>query len=133
MQRLLIIFSLMFIMLTTTVSAKDIDGQFAVYGIGSNSCTQYNQTRAAGRTINEYVTWLEAYLSAFNLIVSNTYDIAGGRNLDEFVDWMDDHCKDNPDQAFVNAVATLTTVLYDSRMNLSPQKDNAAKWNTIPR
>lgn len=133
MQRFMIIVSLIFTMLSTTVSAKDIDGQFAVYGIGSNSCTQYSQSRVAGKTINEYVTWMEAYLSAFNLIVSNTYDIAGGRNLDEFVDWMDDHCKDNPDQAFVNAVATLTTVLYDSRMNLSPQKDNAAKWNTIPK
>jgi hypothetical protein len=133
MQRFMIILSLVFIMLTATASAKDIDGQFAVYGIGSNTCAQYNQNRATGKTINEYVTWMEAYLSAFNLIVSNTYDIAGGRNLDEFVAWMDDHCQANPSQAFVNAVATLTTALYDTRMNLSPEKDNASKWSSITK
>jgi len=129
-RRMLLVTALtMFI--SIPVQAKDIDGQFAVFGAGSNSCEAYLKARASGRGISAYVTWMEAYLSAFNLIVASTYNIAGTRNLEQMLKWTDGYCKDNPQDLYVNAVAALTVALYPERQNLSPGKDNVEKWKSL--
>lgn len=117
--------------LSQPVYAKDIDGEFAVYGVGSKTCAAYLQARAKSGGLGPYVTWMEAYLSAFNLIVASTYNIAGGRDLDAMLKWTDQYCKDNPDELYVNAIAALTVALYPTRINLAPGKDNEQKWKTL--
>jgi len=129
-RRLLIMFSLV-VFLVLPVQAKDIDGQFAVFGAGSKSCEAYLKARATRSGISAYVNWMEAYLSAFNLIVPSTYNIAGTRNLDQMLKWTDDYCKENPQDLYVNAVAALTVALYPERQNLSPGKDNVEKWKSL--
>lgn len=113
------------------VSAKDIDGEFAVFGVGSRTCNAYIEARTTGRGLGPYVTWMEAYLSAFNLIVASTYNIAGGRDLDAMLKWTDEYCKGKPEELYVNAIAALTVALYPSRTNLAPGKDNEQKWKTL--
>jgi hypothetical protein len=78
--------------------------------------------------MGQYVVWTEAYLSAFNLIVPSTYNIAGESNFNQMMKWLGEHCKENPDELYVNAVAALTVALYPSRLNLAPGKDNSQKW-----
>ncbi len=109
--------------------AKDIDGEHAVFGLGAQSCKAYLAARQGrGVSMRRYQDWIEAYLSAFNLLVNNTYNIAGKRSLREMLRWMDDYCKARPDEPFINAVANLTAVLFPERLNLAPGKDNARKW-----
>lgn len=131
MIRHLVLMVLLILLVSLPVQAKDIDGQFAVFGAGSKSCESYLKARASSRGLTAYVNWMEAYLSAFNLIVANTYNIAGTRNLDQMLKWTDDYCKDNPQDLYVNAVAALTVALYPERQNLSPGKDNVEKWKSL--
>jgi hypothetical protein len=131
MIRQLVLMVCLSLFFSLPVQAKDIDGQFAVFGAGSQSCENYLQARANGRGLTSYVNWMEAYLSAFNLIVPSTYNIAGNRSLEAMLKWTDGYCKDNPQDLFVNAVAALTVALYPERQNLSPGKDNVEKWKSL--
>lgn len=111
--------------------AKDIDGEFAVFGVGSKSCKAYTAARSTRTGLKDYVVWMEAYLSAFNLIVPSTYNIAGNRKLDDMLKWTDDYCRAHPDDLYVNAIAALTVALYPERQNLAPGKDNVEKWKSL--
>ena len=113
-----------------TVFGKDVDGEFAVFSVGGKSCAEYLQARAGGgRALHDFTTWVQGYLSAFNLIVPNTYDILGDRDFDKAISWLDDHCAENREAPFVNATASLTINLFPARKNIAPHKDNRAKWS----
>ncbi|MDH3716386.1 MAG: hypothetical protein OET44_21365 [Gammaproteobacteria bacterium] len=110
--------------------AKDVDGEFAVFSVGGKRCEEYLRARhGGGRAQHDFTTWLQGYLSAFNLIVPNTYDILGNREFDKVVQWLDNHCTENREASFVNATALLTINLFPERKNIAPNKDNRAKWS----
>ena len=129
MKRLIHLIHLVLILLLAfPVHSKDIDGEYAVFGVGSKSCSGFIKARSTGQGMAQYVLWTEAYLSAFNLIVPSTYNIAGESSFNQMMNWLSEHCKENPDELYVNAVAALTVALYPSRLNLAPGKDNSQKW-----
>ena len=111
-------------------SGKDVDGEFAVFSVGGKSCAEYLRARSGGgRAQHDFTTWVQGYLSAFNLIVPNTYDILGNRDFEKAVSWLDAHCSANRETPFVNATALLTINLFPERKNIAPNKDNRAKWS----
>ena len=110
--------------------SKDMDGEFVVFSIGANTCKDYLNSRRKGVTALEpYKQWLMGYLSAFNLIVVNTYDIAGQSRYPHIISWLDNYCVTNKTESFVNASAALTVSLYPDRHNMGPNKQTQAKWN----
>ncbi len=112
-----------------TADAKDIDGEFVVFSTGAASCGDYLQARRSGSSsLEPYRQWLSGYLSAFNLIVVNTYDIVGDYQYTQIIDWLDQYCAQNQAVTFVNASAALTITLYPDRRNLAPNKDTSNKW-----
>ena len=130
MKQFIHLILLVFILvLALPVHSKDIDGEYAVFGMGSKSCSGFLKARSTGQGMTQYVVWTEAYLSAFNLIVPSTYNIAGESNFNQMMQWLGEHCKENPGELYVNAVAALTVALYPSRLNLAPGKDNSQKWS----
>lgn len=113
------------------LSAKDMEGGYAVFGVGATNCQAYLQARRkGGLSAKEYREWTLAYASAFNLLIPNTYNILGKRGYRDLRRWLDDHCRSNRNQLFIDAVATLTTALYDNRLNINPKSDNKAKWDS---
>lgn len=109
--------------------AKDIDGEFVVFSVGAHKCSDYIKAKdIGGNSFKSYKDWLSGYMSAFNLIVTNTYDIIGQRKYSQIIRWLDIYCKKNRNESFVNASAMLTVKLYPSRQNLAPNKDTPSKW-----
>ena len=113
---------------TMPLAAKDIDGEFVVFSTGAQTCTDYIGARRQGASIEPYRQWLSGYLSAFNLIVVNTYDIVGERNYAQIIGWLDQYCLQNQEVSFVNASAALTVVLFPERRNIAPNKSTSEKW-----
>jgi hypothetical protein len=108
--------------------ARDIDGEFVVFNSGTNTCTDFLSARHDGNLrLEPYHEWLSGYLSAFNLIVVNTYDITGDSNYIEIIRWLDQYCQQNQDLSFANASAALTMALYPERRNLAPKKNTNYK------
>ncbi len=128
-MKLVLVSGLLLSLGVSTLAAKDIDGEFVVFSTGATSCTDYLNARRNGlESIEPYRQWLSGYLSAFNLIVVNTYDILGERDYAQIVAWLDQYCLQNQEVSFVNASAALTVTLYPERRNMAPNKNTSNKW-----
>lgn len=116
------------------VRARDIDGQFAVYGAGSENCAAFLVARERGGSAERwFLDWLSGYLSAVNNAGAGTYSILGNRRFADILAWLDGYCSVNPDINFTNAAADMTSLLFDDRANLAPHKDeNWTKFTQPP-
>ena len=96
--------------------ARDFEDNYAVYAAGAESCGLYvDAMRKGGREQDFFIDWLIGYLSAFNVIMPNTYNVLGETDFPEAQLWLQRHCKKYPKELFVNAVIKLTEVLYPMR------------------
>lgn len=111
-----------------TGTARDMDGQYAVFGVGSDNCAAYLVARdRAGVAERWYHHWLQGYLTAVNNAGASTYNILGEKQLTDLLDWLEGYCAANPNRNFSNAVADMVTLLYADRSNIGPGKDRG--WN----
>lgn len=118
----LISFLLMF-MFSQLSMARDFEDNYAVYGAGADSCKAYlNSMKDGGRNQDYFIDWTIGYLTAFNVIMPNTYNILGETEFSESQGWLMRHCKRYPKQLYINAMIKLTEVLYPLRYQSSLKK-----------
>jgi len=108
--------------------AKDIDDQFAVFGVGAENCAAYLVARdKGGQPERWYHHWLAGYLSAVNTAAVSTYNILGDKSMADILAWLEGYCAVNPNMNFTNAVADMAAILYEDRTNFAPGKKGG--WN----
>lgn len=108
--------------------ARDLDGQFAVFGVGAENCATYLVARDQGGTAERwYHHWLAGYFSAVNNAAASTYNILGKKSMADLLDWLEGYCAANPNMNFTNASADLTAILNDDRQSMAPGKQGG--WN----
>ncbi len=111
------------LLLAGPAGAKDVNGEHAVLGPGSEPCSAWTAARREGDQNAEYDfrLWISGYLSAFNVVAQSTYDITGPNGLEGFIDRVDRLCRATPGEPLVSAVARATVMAYPDRYNLKPQ------------
>jgi Putative peptidoglycan binding domain len=85
--------------------AADANSRFQAYGIGRIACKRFveicegkqEQCRLTG-------TWLEGYLSAFNALNANTFDLLPWQQPELVAQLAFDSCKNNPDVAVLEMI-----------------------------
>lgn len=108
-----------------TAHSKDINDEYAVFGLGGKSCQGFLVAHnLGGKQYDNYESWLLGFFSAYNETMPNTYNILGARRLDQIINWLISYCQDAPNEFFVTAAVTLINRLYPSRQNLSPNRRN---------
>jgi len=114
-------------LLTGTACARDMDDQYAVFGVGAENCATYLVARdQAGVAERWYHHWLNGYLTAVNNAGASTYNILGDKGMADILDWLEGYCAVHPNSNFANAVADMVTLLYADRQNIAPGK--SAGW-----
>ena len=116
--------------------ARDFEGGYAVYGAGAESCKKYVGAMKKGGKEQDYFTdWSIGYLTAFNVIMPNTYNVLGETEFSSAQRWLRRRCEKYPNELFINAVIKLTEVLfpmrYQSGLKKSAQKQSATKIKDI--
>jgi hypothetical protein len=103
--------------------ARDVDDQYAVFGVGGENCATYLVARdQAGSAERWYHHWLNGYLSAVNNAGASTYNILGDKSMADILDWLEGYCAADPNANFANAVADMVAILYQDRQNIAPGK-----------
>ena len=119
-------FILLLLLVSGLSHGRDFEGSYATYGAGSKPCSIYLRAIERGGPEEGYfIDWTIGYLSAFNLIMPETYDILGETEFTTSQRWLENRCQKFPRELFINAVARLTEVLYPTR-HQSGLKDSAA-------
>ncbi len=110
--------------------AKDMDEQYAVFGVGAENCAAYLVARDHGGAAERwYHHWLAGYLSAVNNAGASTYNILGSKSMSDILDWLEGYCAANPNANFANATADMVSILYEDRQNIAPGKQGG--WNKV--
>lgn len=118
---------------TGTAAARDMDDQYAVFGVGGENCATYLVARdQAGVAERWYHHWLNGYLTAVNNAGASTYNILGEKSMADILDWLEGYCAANPNINFANAVADMVTLLYADRQNIAPGKSGGWDKFTAP-
>ena len=112
--------ALCFAFLPSPVQGADKNGQFAIKGIGRQTCRQFTDARVAGSEVYaQFRGWLEGFLTAVNRYEPETYDAAPWGTTELLALIIDNHCQKNPDDRFVIAVQKLTIKLKEDRLTES--------------
>ncbi|MBL1142457.1 MAG: hypothetical protein HND53_10535 [Proteobacteria bacterium] len=114
-----LIFVLSILMLTSTsVFAVDINGNYAVWGVGKKSCFGFNK-EINGEDSDKYKHYIKGFLTAYNIFTEKTYSITGSMNENDVLEWLNEYCADNPMSGLETALLSFTFDHYDKRMKAS--------------
>ena len=114
--------------LSQQVIARDFEGGYAVYGAGGDNCKAYlNSMETGGRKQDYFIDYMIGYLTAFNVIMPNTYNILGESEFSESQGWLQRHCNRYPKQLYITALIKLTEVLYPLRYQAGLKKSDMKK------
>lgn len=119
---------------SSTLYAIDGDNRYFAYGVGQRSCEDYVEFREkrletlqqqyqrySKDELYEIVDkviehWIAGFLTAHNLYVSDTYDVAGKANMNELKARLEKICRANSKERFAEAMVTLVAQLNPQRV-----------------
>jgi len=111
--------------------ARDFEGGYAVFGAGGESCKTYLTSMKTGQRQEYFINWTIGYLTAFNVIMPNTYNILGESDFAEAQGWLQRHCNRYKNQLYINALIKLTEVLYPLRYESGLKKSPAPSLKDV--
>jgi hypothetical protein len=120
--------------------AIDSNNRYFAYGVGQRTCEDYlkfrekrletleqQHPRYTKDELYEIVDkivehWIAGFLTAHNLYVSDTYDVAGNSKMDDLKARLEKTCRANGKQHFAEAVITLVQSLHPQRVKADSGK-----------
>jgi hypothetical protein len=99
--------------------AADSDGTFAVEGVGQTACREF-VTAAKERSAKyyNYGGWIEGYLTAYNQVSDDTYDVTPFEGIDLLAALLRGFCTNNPDVPFFQAISSMVRELEPHRLKV---------------
>jgi len=124
---------------TPEVNALDKGGRFFAYGVGRRSCEDYLKFREKRlETLEQHERytkdelyeiidkivehWIAGFITAHNLYVEDTYNLAGETTMDDLKSRLDKSCRANSKQYFAEAVIVLARELHPQRVKAEGAK-----------
>jgi transcriptional regulator of NAD metabolism len=138
--RALFAVALVLALVSSTLYAIDSNNRYFAYGVRQRSCEDYVKFRekrleTLQRQHERYTKdelyeivdkivehWIAGFLTAHNLYVSDTYDVAAKSTMDELKTRLEKSCRANTKQHFAEAVITLTQELHPQRAKADMKK-----------
>ncbi len=119
--------------------AVDGKGRFFAYGVGQRSCEDYVKFREKRlETLEQHERytkdelyeivdkivehWIAGFLTAHNLYVADTYDLAGQSTMNDLKARLEKSCRSNTKQHFAEAVITVVQELHPQRVKAEAAK-----------
>ena len=99
--------------------AADAAGNYAIWGLGQSSCFQFTKALAKDET-DRYRDYLMGYLTAFNTLSENTYNVSGKAKLSEISEWIANYCDMHQIESFNRAIQQYVSEQYEQRTTVAP-------------
>ncbi len=104
-------------LLPGAASAGDAEGRFAAKGAGQTTCQQFlTSMEAQGDDLRLYAGWVDGYVTAFNMLREETFDLAPWQSVELLVLKLQAFCRANPESPFMDGMNQLALALYPDRL-----------------
>lgn len=104
------------------VNAKDPQGSFAVKGVGTFSCEQFiTDTGSDQAKLTLYAGYLTGYISAYNELKSQTFDVLPWQQIDTVMLLLFQQCKQNPHLNVAGAISQITQFFDENKLTQAQQ------------
>ena len=138
--RLILALAVMIVVAAPHLYAIDSSNRYFAYGVGQRTCADYvkfrekrletleqQHQRFTKDELYEIVDrivehWIAGFLTAHNLYVSDTYDVAGKSKMDDLKARLEKSCRANSKQFFAEAMITLVQELHPQRVKADSGK-----------
>jgi hypothetical protein len=138
--RFILALAVMIVVAAPQLYAIDSSNRYFAYGVGQRTCEDYvkfrekrletleqQHQRFTKDELYEIVDkivehWIAGFLTAHNLYVSDTYDVAGKSKMDDLKARLEKSCRANSKQYFAEAVITLVQALHPQRVKADSGK-----------
>lgn len=89
--------------------ANDINGNFAVRGVGSAGCNQYTEAYEQGNTetLERVLHWTQGYISARNKMTEGTFDTIPTYRVEDILALINVVCLNNQDSQLETATSSI--------------------------
>jgi murein L,D-transpeptidase YcbB/YkuD len=97
--------------------AADANGDHAVRGVGVASCATFvAELERDGYEKFLFAGWLNGYLTAWNQLQPDTFEVASWQTLDTLAEYLRQNCENSPDRTFYAVAAAMLQRLMDQRL-----------------
>jgi len=137
-----ILIALLFAVLAASpkLYAIDKNNRYFAYGVGQGSCENYIELREKNlaaleqqyprytkddlyEIVDQVIRqWIAGFLTAHDLYVADTYNVAGNTTMDDMMNRLQNICRANPKQYFAEAMVLLAQQLNPKRIATDPGK-----------
>lgn len=93
----------------------------AVFGQGAIPCKKF--LKASKSKKNEYVIWIQGYITAYNAIAPDVSNILEGRSFFWVLEQLERLCKTMPEDYFNEAAVHLVGELHPQGIRIAPPSD----------
>ena len=130
MKRLLLVL-LIAISFPLNTWAADKDNNFAAKGLAAVPCATFVEERKKlSQTYGEAMAWLTGFISAFNYLTPDTYDLAPWQTVEQLSSLLASHCVVNPEESFFHATNKLLNSISEDRLRTFSESRHDLCWRS---
>lgn len=106
----------------TSASAEDVDGRYAIKGVGQMSCATFNEALDAEREdAKAALIWLSGYLTGINASVPETFDVVSWQSEGMIAQALRNRCASSPEEPLAQAIAAMVETMKLDRISSSDE------------
>jgi hypothetical protein len=99
--------------------SADAKRLFGVRGLGRDTCSKYLEERNLdAKQSEQYADWFMGFVTAYNWLQPDTYDISHNHNPHGLLVYLDLYCGRNPKKRVIDAATSFVNAVYDKRQKV---------------
>ena len=96
--------------------SADAKKRYSVRGLGTKTCSNFLSERNLNANQSEaYADWFTGFVTAYNWLQPDTYDISVGYKSNGFLRYLDLYCGRSPKSRIIDAATDFIGAVYDKR------------------
>jgi len=96
--------------------SADAKKKFSVRGLGTKTCSNFLSDRNLdAKQSEEYANWFTGFVTAYNWLQPDTYDIAVDYKANGLLRYLDLYCGKNPKSRIIDAATAFVGAVYPKR------------------
>ena len=109
-------FLLLSVLTLNDAGSADANKRFSVRGLGATTCSKFLEERNLdAKQSEQYAHWFTGFLTAYNWLQPDTYDISAQYKSNGLLRYLDLYCGRNPTKRVIDGATSFVTAVYEKR------------------